>query len=419
LKPMYAKTQRNIQWNDYFCLGALLTVSLLVAITVSRVLPYYRGGEYADPAMEMVRSGHIYYNFLPVGYPALLALGYKAFGSEAGFTAVNIALSLLMLASAWLYLRVTGLSVKLTLFVVAALSIYPDFCLSYNKTQDINLTAIALFAFMSSMVLMNRVRDSFGYPDALVGLSTGMAALVRPNLMLLVFASWLVLYRSNIHRLFSRSLLQAVIAAVVYCSITILVHGSMFFPRNGPYNLFAGYNPYTIEHLWNEEDSIPFDLAAQHVQYTDNRDPKLDSFYKKSAVAFIRAHPGRAVKLDVLKFTSMMLPDLHVHPANTVPGMMKIMCSLGIPLWFVIVLLWKSPRSDDAKLLVSLVLASVILPFCLIISTQRFRIPLDFICWVDLGATLLFKQEDLAASEDCEPSTEALATASNGSGAKD
>jgi hypothetical protein len=415
---MSSATQSRKPWNDYVCLGVLLAVSLLVAIIVTRVLPYSRGEEYVDPALEMVRTGHIFYNFLPVGYPALLALGYKTFGSDTGFTAVNILLSLIMLASAWLYLRLTGVSVKLTLLVVSALSLYPDFSLSYNKTQDTNLTAAAIFLFLSAMVLMSRARDRFAYPDVLLGASLGIAALIRPNLLLLAVASWVVLYRSvlrgfKIRNLFPRILAQTAIAAVVYCSITILIHGSMFFPRNGPYNLFAGYNAYTSQHLWNEEDSIPFALADQQVQYSDNRDPKLDPIYRSSAIAFIRTHPAQAIKLDLLKFAQLLLPDLHVHPARSLGGVAKILCSLAIPLWIVFSLAGGAPRAYDTRFLVAAVLVACILPFSLIISTQRFRIPLDFLCWTDLAAMLLLRRIHLSTFRPGEPSTAVYTPADN------
>jgi 4-amino-4-deoxy-L-arabinose transferase-like glycosyltransferase len=370
-------------------------VSLLAAIAISKIMPYYHEDEYADSAMEMVRTGHIYYNFLPIGYPALLAFGYKVFGGETGFIAVNIVLSLLMLASAWLYLRLTGLSVKLTLLVVVALSIYPDFSLSYNKTQDTNITAIVLFSFMSAMILMSRAKNRFGYPDILVGATLGIAALIRPNMLLLVPVSWLVFYHSKVRGLISRALIQLTTAAVVYCSITVLVHGSMFFPRNGPYNLYSGYNPYTSQHLWNEEDSIPLALAAQHIHYTDNRDPMLDSIYERSALAFIHDNPGQAAKLVPLKFGYMMLPDLHVHPANSLAGFAKIVSALAIPLWIALSFFGGKTHGHDTRLLITSVLIAIVLPFCLIISTQRFRIPLDFICWTDLGAIVLLRQSSL------------------------
>jgi len=379
------------QCNESLCLGALLAVSLAVAVAVSNILPYYRADEYADWAMQLVRTGHIYDDFLPIGYPALLALGFKVLHSETGFTAVNILLSLVMLASAWFYLRLTGLSVKLTLLAVSLLSVYPDFSLSYNKTQDTNITAIALFAFMSFIIFLSRDKDRVGLSDLLVGLSLAFAGLIRPNMLVLVPVSWFFIYRSRLRFRLRRAVLQSLIAGLVYCAITVLVHGSMFFPRNGAYNLYSGYNPYTIEHLWNEEDSIYAALPAQHIPFTNNRDPSLDPIYRASAIAFIRHHPGTALHLDLLKFTTMMLPDFHVHPANTPAGGMKILTALAIPLWLIFAISGAPPRQYDPRLLVSSVLVAIILPFCLIISTQRFRIPLDFICWTDLGAIVLLR----------------------------
>jgi hypothetical protein len=400
---MSKPTESNSDWNEYLCLGALLTVSLAVGTISSVILPYYRAGEYADYAMQLVQTGHITDTFLPILYPTLLAFGYRLFHSDTGFTAVNILLSLIMLASAWLYLRLTGLGTKFTLLVVALLSLYPDFSLSYNKTQDTNLTAIALFMFLSAVILTNRDKNRIGYMDLLTGVSIGFAALVRPNLILLVPVSWLVLSHAGVRRLVPRFLVHLTTAAVLYCSITILVHGSMFFPRNGPYNLYAGYNPYTSQHIWNEEDSIYAALPAQHVQFTDDRDPKLDPIYKKSVIAFIRHKPGYAIKLDLLKFVSMMLPDFHSHAPAGLAGGMKIFCALAIPLWIIAMIFGGAPRGYDTRFLLSCLLVATLLPFCLIISTQRFRVPLDFICWADLGATLLIRQTLASKEREISP----------------
>jgi hypothetical protein len=397
---MSSTNPKRHDWNDLLCLGALLSFSLLAALAVSHILPYYRMGEYADPAMLMVRYGRIDYDFLPVGYPALLALGYKACASETGFTAVNILLSLLTLASAWLYLRLTGLSVKLTLLVTFALSLYPDFSLSYNKIQDTNITAIALFAFLSVMVLMRRAKHRFAYQDLLLGAVLGLATLIRPNLLLLAIASWVVLCRLHLRHLLPRILAQTAIAVTVYCALTFAISGSVFFPQNGPYNLYSGYNPYTIQHLWNEEDSIPIGLAALHVQYTDNRDPKLYPIYRSSAIAFIRDHPALVLKLDLFKFLNLLRPDLHIHPARTLAGLLKILCALGLPLWFLVSLLRQPPRGFDTRFLLAAVLLAVLLQFCLIISTPRFRVPLDFLCWTDLAAVLLLRGIPFQAEEN-------------------
>jgi hypothetical protein len=97
------------------------------------------------------------------------------------------------------------------------------------------------------------------------------------------------------------------------------------------------------------------------------------------------------VKLDLLKFANMLLPDLHVHPARSLAGLVKILCALAIPLWLIFSLMGGAPRAYDTRFLVAAVIVAVFLPFCLIISTPRFRFPLDFICWTDLGAMVLLR----------------------------
>ncbi|MGC9198745.1 MAG: hypothetical protein ACP5E5_07370 [Acidobacteriaceae bacterium] len=379
---------------------ALLCVSLAVAIFVSTHTAYHPNHGYLGPAKEMVRTGHIQFDFLPVLYPALLALGYRALGPETGVTAANIALSLLTLVSAWLFLRLSGLRPALTLLVVSGLSIYPDFLFSYNKTQDTSLTATAIFLFLSALLFMGRAKLMgasklrLWLPDVLVGITIGFAVLVRTNMLTLGIASLFVMYRLKTGRLFQRALIQAAAACVIYSSVTLLIHGSVFFPKNGSYNLFAGYNPYTAQHLWNEEDSLGQACSADHVNCDQKRGSRLDPFYRAAAFTFIRRHPGQVVGLFLLKFGYMMLPDLHVHPLDTLAGMAKVLAACGIPLWVVASVLWKPAGRGPAQLLIASVLVAVLLPFCLIISTHRFRVPLDYLCWTDLGATALLGLEE-------------------------
>ncbi len=394
---------------DWLGLSALLCVSLFVAFVSVRLSTYrhYWLDQYMGPAMEMVRTGHIQYDFLPVLYPALLAEGYKLFGSEEGVTAVNIALSLLMLASCWMFLRLSGLRPALTLVVVSALSLYPDFALSYDKTQDTSITALAIFAFLSALIFLIKEKNRPWLPDILAGATLGFAVLVRTNMMTLGLASIFVLHRLGAGRLLRRALLQASAASAIYCLATLLIHGSVFFPRNGSYNLFAGYNQFTSAHLWNEEDSIGDACNADHLACANDRDPRLDHFYRTAAINFIRQNPGQAGKLFFLKFGYMMSPDLHLHPFDTLAGKAKVLESFGIPLWVIAsFFFWNGRRSCDTRLLITSVLVAVITPFCLIISTHRFRVPLDFLCWSDLGATALLALGEWRKKKALHPSGE-------------
>ncbi len=389
-----ASLRRGSRWNDLIGLLCLLSLSLTIALAFGRPADYFHGSEYMGSAMKMAKTGHIQDDFLPVLYPALLAQGFRITESRTGVTTANIALSLLMLASAWLFLRLSGLSLPLTLFVVFGLSLYPDFFFSYAKVQDTSLTAISIFSFLSATIYMCRETDRLWLPDLLVGITLGVAILVRSEMVTLGAVSLFVMHRLKMRRLVQRFLTQAVAAAVIYCSVAALIHGSVFFPRNGSYNLFAGYNPYTSSHLWNEEDSIGQACSADHVACNPSRDPRFDPFYRAAAIAFMRQHPGQVVELFLLKFGYMMLPDLHLHPLDTLAGMAKVFAALGIPLWIFVSIFCHRRGSFDTRLLIASVLFALLLPFCLIISTHRYRVPLDYLCWTDLGATALLALDE-------------------------
>jgi hypothetical protein len=70
-----------------------------------------------------------------------------------------------MVASAWIYLRTMGVSVRVTLLLCALLSLYPDVLLSMNKVIDTNVTAALLFGFVTTLMFVVRG----GGADALAG----------------------------------------------------------------------------------------------------------------------------------------------------------------------------------------------------------------------------------------------------------
>jgi hypothetical protein len=85
-----------------------------------------------------------------------------------------------------------------------------------------------------------------------------------------------------------------------------------------------------------------------------------------------------------------MKPDLREHKARSGGGLLKIFSALAIPLWAVAMLTLPHPGQRGAKLLIVATVIVVLLPFLATVSAPRFRVPLDFVCWMDLGATLVY-----------------------------
>ena len=388
--------------HEFQLLGGLLAVDLLIGIVIVWKMPFDAPTpEYLWPAIEFGTTHHIASAFLSLGYSALIGLGYRVTGSKWGISAVDILICLSIIAAAWAYLRLIHMTVRQTLCLTALLSLYPEFLLSFHKVEDINITALLLFSFLVAVLLIQRA-NRWGYPDLVLSLVLTAAILVRPNLVLLVPLAWFVLYKLRVPKLVVRAATQALIISLCYVAFTTAVHGRPFFPHNGPYNLYAGANPFTEAHMDNPEDSLVEALAAQGIYatmnwekqadlpgVTDLRDANLEPLYRRLAWNFIRFHPSTMVRLTWLKFVNLMRPDLRQHRAGSLGGLFKILEAFAIPLWIAATCLLPHPGPRYTRLLVAATLILSVLPMLLTVSPARFRVPLDFVCWMDLGAIVL------------------------------
>ncbi len=379
---------------EFGLLGTILCADTLLSIVVARHIPFYVNTGSTANALDFAANQRISSTFSPIGYPALLGIG-ALLGGATGMVVVSISLSLLVIVAAWFYLRAQGLSIKTTVILAGLLSIYPDFLLSVNKAQDTAITACLLFALVTLLVKASE-EASFGPVDVGLGLTLGLSLLVRPNLLLFLFLSWFVFWRFGVRKALSRSFVQAIIVVACYLGGTAAFHGRPFFPQNGPYNLCAGFNERT-QNYTNYEDSLFLVLSDHGVKPPDGtatftlknlNDRRLDPVFTHLALQFIQQHPGAALRLLWVKFENLMRPDLQVHPARSVGGMVKILSALGIPLWVVAMVLLPHPGSPRLKYILVLAVLIYILPFELTVSSPRFRVPLDFLCWVDLGGML-------------------------------
>jgi hypothetical protein len=384
-------------------LGVLLAVDLLAALAVAWKVPFQAPNpSYLCDAKQLMATHRISTSFLPVGYSGVLGWSGMLAG-QAGIVGMSILMSLAVIAAAWIYLRSLGVSVRLTLVLTALLSLYPDLLLSYNKAQDTALTAVLLFLYVT--LLLRAVKaQRFGVTDALLGLLLGYAVMVRPNLVLLVPLVWFVFWRFRVPAAGVRLFWQTVLVVGFYALGTTAIHGRPFLPQNGPYNLYAGANEFTAEHIQNEEGSLIEAMALHGIKVidpdslciADSGDPevadiherRLDPVYRKFALQFMREHPLQMVKLMGLKFMALLSPDFMLHRPGSLGGMFKILSAAAFPLWLLAFLLWPQSHPGPAatRLVVVLTVLCYVVPFLLTVSSSRFRVPLDFFLWMDLGA---------------------------------
>jgi len=398
---------------EMLLLGCLLAVDLVCALVEAWKVSFQSPNvEYLCQAYDFAAKQRIDSVFLPTGYSGLLGISY-IFGGQPGMVAFSMALSLSVILAAWLYLRMLGLSVRATLCLTALLSAYPDFVLSYNKAQETAVTATILFVFLT-LLIRSTMAKRLGTLDALLGVTVGYGVLVRPNLALLVLLVWFVFWHLRVAQALRRSVVHVALVLAVYLAGTTAFHGRPYLPHNGPYNLFAGANEFTRFHLDNQEDSIYQALrehglkAALGHSCSDEKDidglpevhaRKMDTTYSRLAWDFIREHPWEMLHLSWLKFKNMMYPDFRIYPPGSVGGVFKIIAALAFPLWLLALVMLPHPGPPTARLCVVVTVAVYIMPFLVMISSPRFRVPLDVLLWLDLGAMLvMWRQRRLAVA---------------------
>jgi hypothetical protein len=191
----------------------------------------------------------------------------------------------------------------------------------------------------------------------------------------------------TIRRAVRATVLTALVATLAFAALGLLSHGSAFVPRNGPYNLFAGNNPYAgtalLEKL-NAEPSIPKAFAAEYpAPLPDQRSPDffygraLQPFYTHASADFAVHHPGEEAKLIAVKALTLFRPDTKVHSLRSLEGLVKLILAFPAPLLVGLMVATRLHGFDAADRLLLVVYAAYVLPFLITNSDPRFRIPLD------------------------------------------
>jgi hypothetical protein len=164
----------------------------------------------------------------------------------------------------------------------------------------------------------------------------------------------------------------------------------VFFPQNGPYNLFVGANPFSAEALLarnNAEYSLAPALALYGIEIPKGvhqwvYDP---SVYRGYAFGFIFHHPLEYVWLAVLKAKVYFGPDL-VYADGVLEVAAQWLTACVQPLWLLVAFLAWRLTGRRVRPEVALILVLYALPFLAINADPRFRLPADLLALVDGAA---------------------------------
>ena len=348
---------------------------------------------YLDDLREWAATGHIADTFTPLAYPLFAAPAYRIAGLR-GVALLQAALLLALFAISIKTLRELQLPARWAALGALLILFHPDLFLSVAKIWDVALSTTLLLL----IVLLALARRGPAIALAL-GVAFGCGLFCRPNY---IFLAAPILYalltapsppapRPAAPRALAAFAAILATAALVFALLGAAAHGRPFLPRNGPYNLYAGNNPYTAATLWtslNAETSIypAFNQAypglAPTADYTPAYtaffySPALEPLYTRQSLLFARAHPVQEARLIALKAFTLFRPDTKVHPLRSFAGLLKLVLALPAALLLTLLLLPGRPALARPDRLLFLVYAAYILPFLLTNSDPRFRTPLD------------------------------------------
>jgi len=293
-------------------------------------------------------------------------------------------------------LRALAVEKAPALLAALAIQLHPELLLSVFKIWDISYsTALLMLIAMLALCVLHRGSDAW-LLCILLGAATGVGIFERPNYLSLLPCILAALWFANRQRVAEFALRTAVMCAMLclaYASLSHAAYGTLLFPGNGPYNLYAGSNSLSeaaLKQYLNAEPSIVPSLLANGMTQAaaDPQSLELQHYYVAQSVAFVRTHPLLELRLIAVKFFCFFRPDTKLHSIGTLFGDVELLLALAAPLWLLTLLLRRKLWQPQDTLLLWLAVLYLV-PFLLTNSDPRFRYTLDILLITHMAALWL------------------------------
>ena len=379
----------------------LITAVFSIAVALRTRVTYPMPGYQVD-TVEWAATGRVADTFTPLAYPLFAGPAYRLAG-DRGIVLLQILLQLALAAVCYLLLRELHLPPSWSAYGSLPVVLFPDLILSVTKLWELTL---GTFLFLLFVLACLRIAHSVAAPTlkltAIAALIFAAAIFCRPNLILLfpILLVLLLLPRTNLQpaQAATHTAIFLIITVTGFSLLGIASHGSIYFPRNGPYNLYAGHNPETraalLNHL-NAEFSLIPDFYASHPgePVPDFYSPEIGATYTRRSIDFAIRHPVEEIKLLLLKLFIFFHPDTKLHALLSPFGIVKSFLALPVLLFLAALILpGRPPLTFDDKFLFAFEVV-YILPFILTNSDPRFRTPLDALLLLHL-VSLLYRRRN-------------------------
>ena len=380
----FAGTSRSVLVGALTLGGIITAVALTYLRPLEDTFPVYR-----ELALEM-RSGRVGSGFTPLGYPWLISLvPADSIDVAAKVLHVGCYVALATVIGAWLNAERTRPSAILGIAAGAWILFNPYVLVNLYRLNDNNVTVVAMLGLFALL------RLAAGSPSPLLlytaaGVLVAVLAFVRPNaislLPVVAVSAWL--HAPPVRPLHVvQTMASALAALIAYGALSWGVVGApLFWPGNGPYNLFAGNNPASFAAIaedYNAEPSLAEGLAWCGVEQPIAE--ATPSQFVSCTRKFVIESPVQAMLVTAYKIYNLWRPNLRlagspveiaVQSAMVLPSLLWCLASLAI---FV-----RLRRVMDP--LATVVVVAFVVPFALTNSDPRFRLPLDAMLVMSLAA---------------------------------
>jgi len=312
-------------------------------------------------------------------YFYFLALVYKIFGIDP-YIARLIQMLLGIATSLLIYLIARKVFNKTTALISISISIF--YGMFYIHEGVLLMESLVTFLNTLSIFLLLRIENNPSYKNiALAGITIGLSALARANILLFVpFILIWIFFNSKLITHNSKLLRFAFLCLVILLTISpatirnYLVSGKfVLISTNGPVNLWIGNNPYATGEFYYPP-SFYGDKVAEVVK------EKGEMAYIEAVVRFFREKPIAFLSLQIKKF--LLFWDKHEIENNVNYSLQKGYSSLfRLPIFlgfgligpfalFGILLSLRRPKC----LLLQLAVLSFMIATVLFFITARYRL---------------------------------------------
>jgi hypothetical protein len=363
-----------------FTLPALcLAVWIALSCPIESIMP-----AYLDFARQL-SNGNAANNFLPVGYPELIS-GWL--GGNVEWTLRIVQLGSLLATWAiveWHALKTAReynsptrpefpISAVFWLLVVL---FNPYFLIGLIRVSDSAVDILFMAGLFAFAIWIKEARVGHWI---LAGLALALFTFVRPNAIVLIFALAIIALAARARLIGPAALVVSAVAG--YLAFSQLFTGKLiFWPTNGGYNLFAGNNPFAMEHLtkgYNAELSLGDGLAWCGLS-ARNWETVPGTDYLRCALHFISSDPVGFVQLVLYKtYDVLFRPNLRLANSPIKVAAQYVIIGPAI-VWWVQFVASRSFRLSAPGRAGIIFLIIYTLPFALTNADTRFRIPLDIV----------------------------------------